>query len=411
MKAKKPCSGHLIERGGYYHTVIYVLENGKRKAVSRTTGLPVKNNLRKATKILEDRKREYDELGLAGMLSLEERERFASMPIADYMRYVVDRKTHLTPTTKAGYLQTINGRVAKFFGPKGVTISSLTPKLIDDFIEYLAADGLNGTTQHDYIVFLGTCLRYAVKKDHITKNPMDKVELPKKNKSNAQFYTKQEAEKLLEAAKGTDMYIPVLLAMFYGLRRSEVSGVLWDSIDWDNNQIHINHKAYRDTLQKDKPIVISNQMKTESSRRTLPLIPFVREELLQHKKRLEANRTMFRSGYCKDWLNCVCVDSLGNLMYPNRISDHFRRLLRDHGLRHIRFHDLRHSCASFLVSSGIPLKQVQLFMGHSNYSTTADIYAHLSPEALNASAEMMQSLLAPRSSNEEKKEAINEKST
>ena len=57
MKANKPCSGHLVDRGGYYHTVIYVLENGKRKPVSRTTGLPVKNNLRKAQKILEDRKR------------------------------------------------------------------------------------------------------------------------------------------------------------------------------------------------------------------------------------------------------------------------------------------------------------------------------------------------------------------
>ena len=48
MKANKPCSGHLVDRGGYCHTVIYVLENGKRKPVSRTTGLSVKNNLRKA---------------------------------------------------------------------------------------------------------------------------------------------------------------------------------------------------------------------------------------------------------------------------------------------------------------------------------------------------------------------------
>ena len=84
MKANKPCSGHLVDRGGYYHTVIYVLENGKRKPVSRTTGLPVKNNLRKAQKILEDRKR------------------FASMPLADYMRYVFEHKPNLTAPTKIG---------------------------------------------------------------------------------------------------------------------------------------------------------------------------------------------------------------------------------------------------------------------------------------------------------------------
>ena len=225
MKANKPCSGHLVDRGGYYHTVIYVLENGKRKPVSRTTGLPVKNNLRKAQKILEDRKREHDEMGLAGMLSLEERDRFASMPLADYMRYVFEHKPNLTAPTKIGYLNTINGRIDKFFGPRGVTISSITPKHIEDFIEYLADDGLCGTTQHDYVKLIGTCLRYAVRKDHILRNPMDKVDMPKKSKSHAQFYTQQEAEKLLEAARGTEIYIPVLLATFYGLRRSEVCGV------------------------------------------------------------------------------------------------------------------------------------------------------------------------------------------
>ena len=146
-------------------------------------------------------------------------------------------------------------------------------------------------------------------------------------------------------------------------------------------------------------------MKTESSRRTLPLIPYVKEELLRHKKQLEANRKAFRNGYSKKWLNCVCVDSLGNLIIPDKLTQRFGNLLKANGLRHIRFHDLRHSCASFLVSSGIPMKQVQLFLGHSNYSTTADIYAHLSPNALDASGATMQSLLAPKAA-EEEKEAV-----
>ena len=397
MKANKPCSGHLVDRGGYYHTVIYVLENGKRKPISRTTGLPVKNNLRKAQKILEDRKREYDEMGLAGMLSLEERDRFASMPLADYMRYVFDHKPNLTAPTKIGYLSTINGRIDRFFGPKGVTISSITPKHIEEFIEYLAEDGLCGTTQHDYVKLIGTCLRYAVRKDHILRNPMEKVDLPKKSKSHAQFYTQQEAEKLLEAAKGTEIYIPILLATFYGLRRSEVLGVQWDSIDWENDQIHIDHKVYADALQEGNPIVITDQMKTESSRRTLPLIPYVRDELLRHKEKQKQYRKAFRDGYNQKWKDCVCVDSIGNLISPDRLTQAFSALLKKNGLRHIRFHDLRHSCASFLVANGIPIKQVQLYMGHSNYSTTADIYAHLSPEALDSSAATMQDLLAPKS--------------
>ena len=149
-------------------------------------------------------------------------------------------------------------------------------------------------------------------------------------------------------------------------------------------------------MKKDSPIVITDEMKTDSSRRTLPLIPFVKEELLKHRSQQEYYRKMFRSGYSKKWLHCVCVDPLGELISPNLLSRQFAELLKRHGLRHIRFHDLRHSCASFLVAGGIPIKQVQLYMGHSNYSTTADIYAHLSPEALDASAVCMESLLAPR---------------
>ena len=259
--------------------MIYVLENGVRKPVSRTPGLPVKNNLRKAQTILENRKREYDESGLAGMLSQEER--------------------------------------------------------------------------------------------------------PAKGKSRAQFYTKQEAEKLLECAKGEEIYIPVMLALFYGLRRSEVCGLQWDSIDWENDRIHIDHKAYCDVFREGNPIVITDEMKTESSRRTLPLIPFVKDELLAHKERQEYYRKMFHSGYSKKWLGCVCVDPTGNLIVPDKLTHKFNCLLKNHGLRRIRFRDLRHSCASLLVASGIPLKMVQLYMGHSNYSTTADIYAHLNPEALD----------------------------
>ena len=96
------------------------------------------------------------------------------------------------------------------------------------------------------------------------------------------------------------------------------------------------------------------------------------------------------------------MDSLGNLITPDHLTQRFGKLLKKNGLRHIRFHDLRHSCASFLVSSGIPMKQVQLFLGHSNYSTTADIYSHLSPKALDASGTTLQSLLAPKPAEEEK---------
>ena len=77
---------------------------------------------------------------------------------------------------------------------------------------------------------------------------------------------------------------------------------------------------------------------------------------------------------------------IGNIFHPDTISRQFKEILKAAGLREIRFHDLRHSCASLLLSRGAAMKEIQEWMGHSNISTTADIYSHLDYSAKMASA-------------------------
>jgi integrase len=227
----------------------------------------------------------------------------------------------------------------------------------------IAEDGCNGSTQIRYYQIIGECLKYAVRKDHITMNPMTKVDRPKKNKFRASYYTKDEATTLLDCAKGNPLYMPIVLGIFYGLRRSEAVGLQWSSIDFENNLIHIDHKAYEQVINGKAKVFLSSEMKTESSLRTLPLIPFVREELLSHKAQQEEYKKSFRKGYCKDWSDCVCVFPTGEIIPPGYISSNFKRFLTENNLRPIRYHDLRHSCASMLVAQGVPMKQIQLWMG------------------------------------------------
>ena len=80
---------------------------------------------------------------------------------------------------------------------------------------------------------------------------------------------------------------------------------------------------------------------------------------------------------------------MGNLISPNYVSESFPKFLKKHGLRHIRFHDLRHSCASLLLANGVSMKQIQEWLGHSDFSTTANIYAHLDYSSKKASADAM----------------------
>jgi integrase len=80
---------------------------------------------------------------------------------------------------------------------------------------------------------------------------------------------------------------------------------------------------------------------------------------------------------------------MGTLISPNYISGTFPKLLEKNGLRKIRFHDLRHSCASLLLANNVPMKQIQEWLGHSDFSTTANIYAHLDYNSKIASADAM----------------------
>jgi integrase len=327
MKAIKPVTGVLVERGGYYHTVINAYVNGRRKPISRTTGLPVKNNLRRAQKILEDRKREYDESGMSGMLTMEERQRTSSILLSEYMnQWLEHKKSSIAQATYRSYKNIINGRTKRFFDPIGVTISTLTPQLVEDFLDYLADEGVNGSTQCRYFNVLNQVLKQAVRKDHIDRSPLDKVDHPKKNKFHPSFYTKEEALHLLEISRDDPCYIPILLGVFYGMRRSEAVGLQWDSVDLENNQIRINHKAYEQSISGKVVVTITDEMKTESSRRTLPLIPYVRDELLKHKARQEEYRRAFRKGYSKEWQSCVCVDPKGVDPAPGLCDDALQKV-------------------------------------------------------------------------------------
>lgn len=169
---------------------------------------------------------------------------------------------------------------------------------------------------------------------------------------------------------------------------------LFDVSQTTGKEIHptvttCNVKGERVTIKKDKA-------KNKSSLRTYPLIPFLKERLLEAKKQQEENRKLCGRSYNKEYLGYVCVDVIGNLIKPNYVSSTFGKLLAKNNLRHIRFHDLRHTCASLLLANGVPMEQVKEWLGHSEISTTVDIYGHLQYATKKQSAAAIeQDIVAP----------------
>jgi integrase len=186
------------------------------------------------------------------------------------------------------------------------------------------------------------------------------------------------------------MFFSILqLAAFYGLRHSEVIGLKWDAIDFENSTICIRHTVNQYTVDGKTILVTKDRTKNKSNYRTLPLVPEMIDVLARVKQEQERNREFFGKGYNKNAKGYICIDKMGNLIEPTFITQHFPILLKNSRLRRIRFHDLRHSCASLLLANGISMKEIQEWLGHSNFSTTANIYAHLEAASKQVSAKAL----------------------
>ena len=269
-----------------------------------------------------------------------------------------------------------------------VTLAELTSLAIEGFYEYCFNTlKVKGVTIQHYHGLMHKALKYAVRHNLIAANPMDRVERPKAQKFVGSFYSVAELEALFEAAKGDPLEFPILMAAFYGLRRSEIVGLKWKSVDFENNIITINHTVLQAKCDGELKLLYKDRTKNMSSCRSMPLVPQYRELLLKLKEQQKQNRKLCGNSYIDS--DYICVNPMGGLYTPNYITQHFSLLLKKHNLRHIRFHDLRHTCASLLLKNGISMREIQEWLGHSNFTTTAGTYAHLETSAKDASAARM----------------------
>lgn len=282
-------------------------------------------------------------------------------------------------TTYAGYTSVVKERIVPYFQEKAYTLKDLeeNPKLIQDYYQYeLKTLKITTNTVLHRHANIRKCLQYAFKTGLILSNPADRIERPQKNEYHADYYNAEELDTLFKIFKGDPLETAVILAAFYGMRRSEVLGIRWSSIDLERKTITVNH-VVTDIFLDGRLIHISkDKTKNKSSQRVLPLVKPFEDILLQLREQQRANMEICGSSYNMEYLDYVNVNQVGDLMKPGYITQHFHRILINNDLRPIRFHDLRHSCASLLYANGVDLKSIQEWLGHSTIATTANIYTH-----------------------------------
>ncbi len=320
-------TGSLQEKNNKYFIVLNCKVNGKRKQKWIATGLDIKGNKRKATEMLNESLQQYSEEDLLGT---------KDMLLSDYLlTWLETVRNSIKENTYHEYGKVIKNDICPYFKEKGITIKDLNNLHIQEYYNGLS-ERMSASSVLKRHANIHKALDYAVMSGLIEKNSSDYVILPKKKKFVGKYFDQKQLNKLFEISKEYTIESVVKLTGYYGFRRSEVLGLRWTDINFNddtiivqNTVVSIGGKAFE-----------KETTKTKSSFRTLPLDSTMKKYLKQLKLQQMQNKMFYGNAYVDN--DFVCKKENGEPFKPDYITRTFKRILDENKLPEIRFHDLRH---------------------------------------------------------------------
>jgi integrase len=333
---------------------------GKRKYLSET----VKGNKKDAERVLRERLAAIENGGYVAKHKETVKE-FMQRWLNTYA------STNVTLRTLQGYRGYIERYLDSTIGP--VALQNLTPRHIQGVYADMLERGLSNTTVVQLHRIVREALSHGVKWGILTRNPADATSPPSIQRKQVKMWDIDTIRRFLALVHGTRFGDLYRVAVFTGLRRSELCGLHWDDVDLMGGKLSVVN-----TLQRIKGHgLVEGQPKTQKSRRSIALSPQVIDVLhsirgRQIEQRVEAGPLWQNNGY-------VFTELDGRPIIPDRVTQDFARIIRNSGLPHLTFHSLRHAHATLLLTAGVHPKIVSERLGHSNIAITMDIYSHVLP--------------------------------
>ena len=349
----------------YYFDLAKV--DGKRKKIERKGG----STKKEALTALRNAIAEYEN---AGTLKNDN-----DISYSDYLDYWMNNyvKIQCKRTTEALYKRYIEQHIKPILGL--YKLKTLNPSILQDFLNKKSINGFSKNTVSSFYGLLSGSLKYAVyPMKYIKENPMTYVHMPrydilhKKDSTELKIISLTDFNKMIERFPvGSSFYIPLQIAFQTGLRASEVTGLTWDDIDFNNYTLEVNK-----ILVKIGPEWTFGTPKTQSSHRIINIGPSLVKILQDHKIYQDEMRIKYGHWYRES--NFICPKENGenitteSLKYLSRVVNYELKI-------NFNFHSLRHTHATMLIENGANMKDVQNRLGHSKLSTTMDTYAHVTP--------------------------------
>lgn len=255
-------------------------------------------------------------------------------------------------------------------------VSKLSRMDVQNWINHLADKGLSPKTVRNYYSTLRSMLDFAVDMGIIEDTPCRNVRLPKKERHEAKYYVAEDVARLIGALDtlGPDdlkFRVAVLLFLFSGIRKAELLGLNWEDVDFEGNAIHV----HRERLIGRGIGIYEDTPKTAKSARYIKLPAEVMREL--RRLRTQQNKRRLALGNKYGDSPAVFCNDTGQPLYPQVLQRWFSRFTDSAGLPHLGLHGLRHTHTSMLSNMKVDAKQISERLGHSQLSTTLNIYTHL----------------------------------
>ncbi|MBC5824299.1 MAG: site-specific integrase [Candidatus Eremiobacteraeota bacterium] len=286
------------------------------------------------------------------------------------------------PAVRIGTYRLYEGLLRLHIIPRigSLRLDRLTPLHLQAMQSDLERQGKSARLREQIHNLLHGAFDRAVRWRMIFSNPVDALEKARVPRRSMRALSADEAQRLLDAAKGSKFYALYKLALTTGMRQGEILALRWSDVDLEARSLSVRH-----TLLSDRGTPILAEPKTAHSRRKIELGADTVAALREHRLALFS-----RGLRASEW---VFPDSKGGPMRKdNLVRDSFWPLLKAAGLPRIRFHDLRHTAASILLAHGTHPKIVQELLGHSKMALTMDTYSHAIPTLQREAADKLDSL-------------------
>lgn len=302
----------------------------------------------------------------------------------------------LSPTTLKGYEYQINNYIINQEIGK-IRLQDLTTSDVQWWINSLYDESplsnkpLSAKTVKNIYHNLCAAIDKAVVLELVKKNVCKAVSLPKVQKYTAEVYDENEIQQLLNAIKGTDMELPLMIDINLGLRRGELLALKWKHIDFEKGLISIEDNMVEVDRKVSTDRVLTKAPKSISGQRVIPISSTLNDFLKKaHTDYLLRKLKMGKDFFDGDYVVC---QKNGKPYKPNSFTDKFNNFLKKNNLKHIRLHDLRHTNATLMLTQGISPKVAQMRLGHSDYSTTMNIYSHVLKSVETEAAEKIENAI------------------